>query len=86
MSIKDIREGWINYIRSIVSKRNLSPEFQEMVERRINICSVCPELNITMRTSIIPGATRCKKCGCVFPAMVYARGKRCPIGKWPAED
>ena len=25
---------------------------------------------------------KCGKCGCAFPANVYATGKKCPIGKW----
>ena len=25
---------------------------------------------------------KCGKCGCAFPANVFAEGKKCPIGKW----
>jgi hypothetical protein len=25
---------------------------------------------------------KCGKCGCAFPANVYAPGKKCPLGKW----
>jgi len=25
---------------------------------------------------------KCGKCGCAFPANVFAEGKTCPIGKW----
>jgi len=25
---------------------------------------------------------KCGKCGCAFPANVFAEGKKCPLGKW----
>ena len=27
-------------------------------------------------------AYKCGKCGCAFPANVFAEGKKCPLGKW----
>ena len=85
MSLKNIKDGWLNYIKSIMNRRKLPQDIQDMVDHRSKICAACPELHMVTRADGIPIRGRCKKCGCVFPAMVFAPGKRCPIGKWDAK-
>lgn len=81
MSIKDIKDGWLNYIKSLINKKSLGPEFSKVVDERAQICTSCPELRITnMKKDSVRGA--CKKCGCMYPALIFAPGKKCPIGKW----
>jgi hypothetical protein len=81
MSIKDIRDGWFNYIKSNFHKHSFSPEFQAKVDARSKICRDCPELLvIPIDLEIIKGM--CQKCRCVFPALIFAPNKKCPLGKW----
>jgi hypothetical protein len=83
MNLKDFAEGWLNYARATVDPGSLSNEAKEKVEKRAEICKACPEYQ-----SLVPKGTsgplqgRCRKCGCTFPAMVYAIGKTCPLNKW----
>jgi len=85
MSLKNIKDGWLNYITSMMSRRKLPPDIKEMAESRAKICGDCPELHLVTRTDGVPVRGRCRKCGCIFPAMVFAPGKRCPLGKWDAK-
>jgi len=80
--LQNIKDGWLNYIKSSISKKSLSPALQTEVERRAKICTDCPELKLLSKNITGPIRGRCKKCGCVFPALIFAPGKRCPIGKW----
>jgi len=81
LSLKDIKEGWLNYIKSLISKKTLDPEFSKVVSKRASICTTCPYLVMTRLTKdAVYG--KCKKCGCIYPAMIFAAGKKCPIGKW----
>ena len=74
--IKDIKEGWWNYIKSQISE-TLSSEIKELAEKRIIICKSCLYLKQSRKNKYI-----CCLCGCSFPAIVYAPKKRCPDGKW----
>ncbi len=78
----NIKDGWFNYIKSAISNRTLSPEFQAEVEKRADICADCPELKVLSKNQNSPFRGKCGKCGCIFPAMIFAPGKKCPIGKW----
>ena len=81
MSFKNIRDGWLNFIKSSINKSSLSPEFSKEVEKRSKICHTCPELKVARFTSTyIKG--KCSRCGCVFPALIFAPKKSCPLGKW----
>jgi hypothetical protein len=81
MSIKDIREGWYNYLKMGFNKKSIAPEFLKEVEKRANICKDCPELyTIPIDLEIVKGM--CQKCKCVFPALIFAPNKQCPLGKW----
>lgn len=86
MSLKDIKEGWFNYIKSIMSRKKLPEDIQKMVEERSKICGTCPELHMTTIAGGVPIRGRCRKCGCIFPAMVFAPNKKCPIGKWGPKE
>ena len=81
MTLKNIRDGWLNYVKSLIDKRSLEPGFLKEVNKRANICTVCPELKITKITSdSVKG--KCRKCGCTYPALIFAPKKQCPIGEW----
>ena len=82
MSLKNIKDGWMNYIKSLNKRFPLDPELRELVEHRSEICAVCPEMQLMKRKVGKGPAGKCKKCGCRFPAMVFAPDKKCPIKKW----
>ena len=85
--LKNIKDGWFNYIKASISRRSLSPEFQKEVNKRAEICSGCPELKlISKKSSSGPIQGKRNKCGCVFPPLIFAPGKKCPIGKWDKFD
>ena len=81
MSLKNIKEGWLNYVKSVIAGQTLDKDLKREVDHRAKICQECPELRIYKFT---PEAVRgkCKKCGCAYPALVFAPNKSCPIGKW----
>jgi hypothetical protein len=83
-NLKNIAEGWVNFIKSSQPDR-LSEEMKIMAEKRANICKTCPSLLFSEFT--IMGKNifkyKCKECGCAFPMMTYAKLKKCPKGKWP---
>ena len=82
--IRNIAEGWLNFIKSR-KPRGVSPELEAMANQRASICNRCPFLQ--KKPYKIGGKIlakyRCGKCGCAFPMMVYAPQKKCPINKWP---
>jgi hypothetical protein len=43
-------------------------------EKRLSICSSCPEF--------ISLSKMCKQCGCFMPSKVKLAGAECPLGKW----
>ena len=79
-TLNNIKDGWFNYIKSAINKKSLPPKFQAEAEKRAEICTACPELVVIANRGPVRG--KCKKCGCAFPAMIYAPKKRCPIRKW----
>ena len=92
MNLKDLgnlRDGWVNYFKARIS--NLDPEIKELAETRAAICSTCPKFEIQQLRFIPATKTivkngpmrgRCAMCGCVFPAIVLAPNKKCPLNKW----
>ena len=42
--LKNIREGWVNYLKASVNYDSLDPEIKEEAERRAKICKECPSL------------------------------------------
>lgn len=51
------------------------PRVEEQVsERRMSICSDCPEF--------IGLTKQCKQCGCIMPMKVKLEAAKCPLGKW----
>ena len=81
MSLKNIKDGWLNYIRTLVNKRSLDPKFKDEIDKRAQVCGDCPELMIrNFSSTLLKG--KCRRCGCSYPALIFAPRKRCPIGKW----
>ena len=81
MSMKNIGEGWFNFMKGCISRRSLDPELAMLIEKRSKICSTCPELEVTTRRGFVMKA-KCGSCGCFFPMIVYAKSKKCPVDKW----
>jgi len=83
INVRDIAEGWINYIKD-KQPDGLSSELREMSLSRAKICEECPYL--LFKETKLMGKTitnfKCVKCGCSFPMMTYAKNKKCPLGKW----
>ena len=81
--VKEAFEGWFSYMISRVDKFfntcKLPEELRLEVQKRVKICSACPELEVSI-DSLNLG--KCKKCSCSFPMILYSRSKKCPIGKW----
>jgi hypothetical protein len=82
MDLKNIKEGWINYIKRSIDRKSLTPELREKVESRAAICNQCPYLKVISKSNNRLFWGMCRKCGCVFPAIIYAESKKCPLDKW----
>ena len=78
---KNAGEGWFNFMKGCIRRRSLDDELSSLVEKRTKICSQCPNLEVINRKGFIMRG-KCKSCGCCFPMIVYAKGKRCPEGHW----
>ena len=85
-TFKNVREGWTNYMRYLMSKHTLSPKLIEMGERRSQECIKCPELQVLTKFGGLPATGNCRACRCFFPPFVYAPEKNCPKGKWVSEE
>ncbi len=83
MSIRNIKDGWLNYMVSKISdmsnRHGLSQSFVNEIEERSMICRSCPSLSVSSKAFL---RSKCKSCGCSFPALVFAQSKKCPEGKW----
>ena len=79
-TLVDIKEGWVNYVKSKRPRKNVSESIESMALSRAEICKKCEYL--VPRPFVRKLGYRCSKCGCSFPANVYAPKKKCPIGKW----
>ena len=77
MSLKDIKDGWYNLVKVMFGGK-VPLWIENIAQERYDICLECPHLKT------IPGCKirRCAKCGCGFPAMVWAPQKKCPDNKW----
>ena len=83
MSIRDIKDGWLNYLlTNMLKSRKPTPELQEYIDQRFEICMACPHLVSKTYASLERKWRSCDKCGCAFPAMIFAYGKRCPDRRW----
>ena len=83
MNLKEIKDGWSNLFKDYFNILNPSPEFQEQITNRSEICKSCPELKHTIvPESVAPLRFKCAKCKCFFPAVVFAPSHKCPLGKW----
>ena len=93
MEFKNIREGWLNYAKFLIKTLRWDPGMGPMVAERAKLCVECPELK-TMDGKVdsligphFPGGDKlplgqCVQCGCVFPMLIFAPDKKCPLKKW----
>ena len=85
MSIKDIKDGWLNHLMiNILNVRKPTPELQEYINQRFETCMACPHLVAKTYSSPKRKWRSCDKCGCAFPALIFAYDKRCPDRRWTA--
>jgi len=77
-----MNEGWLNFIKRSINRKSLDSKFRKEVEKRVEICSACPMLKVISKSNGRLHWGMCRKCGCVFPALVYSKSKSCPEEKW----
>jgi len=93
MEFRNIKDGWLNYVKFLTNNLAWEPGVRGMAEERAKICVECPELKTTdKKVKSLKGPSleeakelplgQCLKCGCVFPMLVFAPGKKCPLKKW----
>ena len=61
-----------------------APELQKCIDQRFKICSTCPHFKVKSYMGSKLKRHTCNKCGCSFPAMLFAYNKRCPDRRWDA--
>lgn len=72
MKIRNIIQGWRNFILDLFSDIRYHKEFTE----RMEVCKQCED-NM---------AGICKHCGCILKAKTKAEDEECPTGKWNRID
>lgn len=82
MNLKEIKEGWFNFMKNRLDIHNLSESFKKEIKHRMKKCTSCKYLKVTSTNSKSMFQGKCEKCGCIFPALVYSPSKSCPINKW----
>tara|TARA_R100000808_G_C2155541_1_gene168572 strand:- start:72 stop:359 length:288 start_codon:yes stop_codon:yes gene_type:complete len=83
MSLGDIKDGWLNYLMSgMLQTRKPTPALQNYLDERFQACMTCPYMKEKTFFNKNRKWRSCSKCGCAFPAMIFAYGKRCPDGRW----
>lgn len=64
-NIKDIKDGWGNYLKATVDYENLEEDVKEMAEKRAAVCRECPLLVksslLTMIERFMPGTNQKRK-------------------------
>jgi hypothetical protein len=82
MSIKDIGDGWLNFLMVKFFNKELPPATKKIVEERFNTCISCDHLKKKTFKSSKTILRFCDICKCSFPGMIFSRGKKCPDGRW----
>jgi hypothetical protein len=83
VNLNDIKEGWLNYLMTnMFRSRKPTPQLQKHIDERFQACMACPHLKEKTFFSKHRKWRTCGKCGCAFPAMIFAYGKRCPDRRW----
>lgn len=85
-TFRNVAEGWLNYMRFLVSRQGHSSEMAKVAEDRMSYCVPCEHLKVDEYFGGLPAKGKCTKCGCFYPVFLYAPLKSCPVGKWPARD
>ena len=79
---KNIIDGWLNLLKSNLG--TLEPELRQKAIERSEACFNCESFTTALTLPVIntPLGSKCKECGCVYPAYILAPEKKCPLGKW----
>ena len=81
LSVKDIKDGWLNHAMiNWLKLRKPTPQLQEYIDERFETCMACPHMIARVKRKW----RSCGKCGCAFPALIFAYDKRCPDRRWDA--
>jgi hypothetical protein len=87
MKLRDIAQGWVNFI--------IQPDdLKELGRTRLEICDSCPhKKQMNSLGAMLVGAINeqgstylCGLCGCPLAAKSVSSGSECPLGKWPTLD
>jgi len=71
--LKNILSTGKDVVSGIVLEGSLLSE-KELYEKRMSICSTCP--------NFIKESSRCKICGCFMAKKAILEKSKCPINKW----
>ena len=82
MSVKDIINGWKNYLVD-------DPVIDQVAKERAEICAACPSAKSGKFTAILKDyklheieGKYCGECLCPLSAKVRSENEKCPLGKW----
>lgn len=88
MNLLEIKDGWLRYLMANLFKSKMPGlEIKKRLDHRFKTCMSCPHMTVKKYFGSREWRT-CGKCGCAFPAMIFAYEKKCPKGFWkemPAE-
>ena len=82
MKTKQIINGWMNSLKAGLNV--LDKNIQDKAEKRSLECFKCEKFvsHFNLPISGAPVGYHCKVCKCLYPALVLAEEKECPLGKW----
>ena len=82
MRSKQIINGWINTLKSTLNV--LDEATRKEAEKRSNECFSCEKFVRFVKLPVVntPLGHQCSECKCIYPALVLAKDKKCPLGKW----
>lgn len=72
--------AWDNYKKKLGTTRpwdvlnSANHTDEDIAQKRINICEVCPQL--------LKVTYQCKECGCFMKLKTKLKEAVCPLGKW----
>jgi len=82
-SLTEIAKAWYSFIQQ-------TPEIQELAQRRLAICDLCPsKVQIGSTGQLILNAInenssmyKCGECHCPLAGKTAGEHSRCPLNKW----
>jgi len=81
-SIRDISDSLLSQIKYTLKIKKYTPEMENHFSDRIEKCLSCPELRENKFPTLNRSVRFCDRCKCLFPSLIFAHRKKCPIGRW----